>query len=74
MKGLSLVGLVLIILGVLGIAYQGITYTKQEKVVDVGPIHATKDTKETIPIPPILSGVALIAGMVLMVAGSRSKS
>jgi uncharacterized membrane protein len=74
MKGLSMAGLVLIILGVLGFAYQGFTYTKQEKVVDVGPIHATKDTKETIPISPILSGVALIGGVLLMVAGSRSKS
>ncbi len=74
MKGLSLAGLVLIILGVLGFAYQGFTYTKREKVVDVGPIHATKDTKETVPISPILSGVALIGGVLLMVAGSRSKS
>jgi hypothetical protein len=74
MKGLSLAGLVLIILGVLGFAYQGFTYTKQEKVVDVGPIHATKDTKETIPVSPILSGVALIGGVLLMVAGARSKS
>jgi hypothetical protein len=74
MKGLSLAGLVLIILGVLGFAYQGITYTKQEKVVDIGPIHATKDTKETIPASPILSSVALIGGVLLMVAGARSKS
>jgi hypothetical protein len=73
-KRLSLAGLVLIIFGVIGFAYQGITYTKQEKVVDVGPIHATKDTKETIPISPLLSAVALIGGVLLMVAGARSKS
>jgi hypothetical protein len=73
MKGLSLVGLVLIILGIVGFAYQGITYTKKEKVVDIGPIHATKDTHETIPIPPILSGLALVGGVALLVAG-RSKS
>ena len=60
MKGLSLVGLVLIVLGIIGFAYQGITYTKKEKVVDIGPIHATKDTNETIPIPPILSGLAVV--------------
>jgi hypothetical protein len=71
MKGLSLVGLILIILGIIGFAYQGITYTKKEKVVDIGPIHATKDTHETIPIPPILSGLALVGGVVLMVAGSQ---
>jgi hypothetical protein len=74
MKGLSLVGLVLIVLGIIGFAYQGITYTKKEKVVDIGPIHATKDTNETIPIPPILSGLALVGGIVLMVVGSRSKA
>jgi hypothetical protein len=74
MKSLSMVGLVLIILGVIGFAYQGITYTKREKVVDLGPIHATKDTHETIPIPPVLSGIALVGGIVLMVTGSRSKN
>jgi hypothetical protein len=74
MKRLSLAGLVLIILGVLGVAYHGLAYTKQDKVVDVGPIHATKDTKETIAVAPILSGLALIGGMALMVAGSRSKN
>jgi hypothetical protein len=71
MKGLSFVGLVLIVLGVVGFSYQGITYTKKEKVVDIGPIHATKDTHETILIPPILSGLAFVGGVVLMVAGSR---
>lgn len=74
MKGLFLAGLVLIILGVLGVVYQGFSYTKSEKVVDIGPIHATKDTKETIPVSPILSGLALVGGMALMIAGSRSKS
>jgi hypothetical protein len=74
MKGLSLAGVALIVLGVIGFAYQGFTYTKREKVVDIGPIHATKDTKETIPISPILSGFALIGGVFLMVAGSRSKN
>jgi hypothetical protein len=74
MKSLSMVGLVLIILGVLGFAYQGITYTKREKVVDLGPIHATKDTHETIPVPPVLAGLAIVGGIVLMVAGSRAKN
>jgi hypothetical protein len=74
MKGLSLVGVILIILGIIGFAYQGITYTKKEKIVDIGPIHATKDTHETIPIPPILSGLAIVGGVVLMLAGSRSKA
>ena len=74
MKGTSLAGLVLIILGVIGLAYQGFTYTKREKVLDVGPIHATKDTNETIPIPPVLAGIALVGGIALMVAGARTQS
>jgi uncharacterized membrane protein len=73
MKRLFLAGFILIILGVLGVLYQGFSYTKAEKVVDIGPIHATKDTKETIAVAPIFSGLALVGGMALMVAGSRSK-
>jgi len=72
MKGLGIIGLVMIVLGIISFAYQGITYTKKEKVVDIGPIHATKDTKETLPLPPILGGILLVGGIALMVAG-RSK-
>lgn len=72
MKGLGIIGLVMIVLGIISFAYQGITYTKKEKVVDIGPIHATKDTKETIPLPPILGGILLVGGIALMVGG-RSK-
>jgi len=54
MKPISVAGFLLVILGVLALAYQGFTYTHREKVLDVGPIHATKDTQETVPIPPIL--------------------
>ena len=74
MKPISLAGIVLIVLGALGLAYQGITYTHRENVLDVGPIHATKDTQEQIPVPPILGGLALIGGIGLLVAGARQKS
>lgn len=74
MKPISLAGIVLIVLGALALAYQGITYTHREKVLDVGPIHATKDTEEQIPVPPILGGLALIGGIALLVAGARQKS
>jgi uncharacterized membrane protein len=74
MKPISLAGIVLIILGALALAYQGITYTHREKVLDVGPIHATKDTQEQIPVPPILGGLALIGGIALLVSGARQKS
>ena len=73
MKSISMAGILLIVLGALALAYQGITYTRQETVLDVGPIHATKDTQEQIPIPPILAGAALAGGIALLVAGARQK-
>jgi hypothetical protein len=72
MKGTLIAGVVLIVLGVIGLAYQGIGYTKRKDVLDVGPIHATKDTHETLPIPPIVGGIALIGGIVLLVVGAKS--
>ena len=71
MKPISMAGILLVILGVLALAYQGFTYTHREKVLDMGPIHATKDTQETVPIPPILGGLALVGGIVLLVAGGK---
>ena len=71
MKSSTVLGIILVILGIFALAYQGITYTKREKVIDVGPIHATKDKTKTIPLPPILGGIAVVAGVVLIVAGSR---
>jgi hypothetical protein len=71
MKPISIAGIVLVVLGALALAYQGITYTKREKIVDIGPIHATADTQKTIPLPPILGGIALIGGVVLLVAGAK---
>lgn len=72
MKTATIAGIVLIVLGIIGLVYQGIGYTKHKDVLDVGPIHATKDTHETIPIPPILGGIALVGGIVLLVAGAKS--
>lgn len=74
MKSMSLVGILLVVLGALALAYQGITYTHREKVLDVGPIHATKDTQEQIPLPPIIGGLALLGGVVLLIAGAKQKS
>lgn len=71
MKSSTILGIILVILGIFALAYQGITYTKREKVLDIGPIHATKDKTKTIPLPPILGGIALVAGVVLIVVGSR---
>jgi hypothetical protein len=71
MDSLRIVGIALLVLGLLALAYQGITYTKTEKVLEVGPITATKETKKTIPLPPVLGGVAVVGGIVLLVAGAR---
>ena len=71
MDSLKIVGIALLVLGILALAYQGITYTKTEKVLEVGPITATKETKKTIPLPPVLGGVAVVGGIVLLVAGAR---
>jgi hypothetical protein len=71
MKTATLAGLALLVLGVLSLAYQGITYTTHKKVVDIGPIQATKEEKQTIPLPPILGGIALVGGVVLLMAGTK---
>jgi uncharacterized membrane protein YidH (DUF202 family) len=74
MKAISLVGVLLIVVGVLVLAYQGINYTRQKKVLDVGSVHLTTETHERIPLPPILGGLALVGGVVLLVMGASNKS
>jgi hypothetical protein len=64
-------GMILIALGLFGIAWGGFTYTTREKVVDIGPLHATRDQTHTVLLPPIAGAVALIGGIVLLVAGGR---
>ncbi len=71
MKPLTLVGIVLIVLGVVALAYEGFTYTSRETVIDIGPIKATADRERTVPLPPILGIVAVAGGVALMIAGSR---
>jgi hypothetical protein len=69
----KLIGIILIVLGVLALAYGGISYTRKEKVLDIGPIEATAEKRETIPLPPILGGLALAGGIALLIAGSRTR-
>ena len=73
MKATTLVGVLLIILGIVGLAYPRISYTTREKVIDLGPIEATKETKKSIPLPPILGGLSLAGGIVLLVAGGKGR-
>jgi hypothetical protein len=62
------VGLLLVIVGVIALLYSGITYTRREKVVDIGPVEIEKQTTERIPIPPIAGGLALLGGVVLVLS------
>jgi hypothetical protein len=64
-------GIILIILGLFGLAWGGFTYTTTEKIVDIGPIHATREKQHNIPLPPIAGAVALIGGVILLVAGGK---
>jgi hypothetical protein len=66
-----LVGVALIILGVVALAYQGITYTTREKIIDIGPLKASVDKEKSIPLPPIVGGLALAGGVILVIVGAR---
>ena len=72
MKAATVIGVVLIVLGIGSFAYQGISYKSEEKILDIGPIEATAETTKTIPISPIVGSVAVIGGIVLIIATKRS--
>ena len=74
MKSVTLLGILLVVLGGLALAYQGFSYTRREKVIDIGPIHATADREEHVPLPPIVGGLALAAGVVLLIMGAKQKA
>jgi hypothetical protein len=69
----TVIGIVLIIIGIISLGYQGFTYTTRKKVVDIGPIEATKKENHTVPLPPILGVIALAGGVVVLVAGRRGE-
>ncbi len=71
MKPLSLAGIILIVLGLAALAYQGFSYTTREKIIDMGPLQASADRERTVPLPPIVGIVAVAGGVALLVAGSR---
>jgi hypothetical protein len=71
MRVATVVGILLIILGVISLAYQGITYTTHKKIIDIGPIQATEEEHKTIPLPPILGGLSLAGGIVLLLMGRK---
>jgi hypothetical protein len=68
---MKVLGIVLMVLGVLGLAYGGFSYTREKKIIDIGPLQATTRTNETVPVPPLVSGAAVAAGIVLLVLSGR---
>ena len=74
MKPIILPGILLVILGGLALAYQGFNYTHRENVMDVGPMHVSREDHDRVSIPPILGGLALAGGIVLLVVGAKKKS
>jgi hypothetical protein len=74
MKPIAIIGVVLIVFGLAALLYQGITYTSRETVLDIGPVHATADRQKTLPLPPIVGTVAVVGGVVLLIAGARKNA
>jgi hypothetical protein len=74
MRHMTIVGVVLIGLGLAALVYQGITYTSRETVIDIGPLHATADRQKTVPLPPVLGIAAVAGGVAMLVAGARKRA
>jgi hypothetical protein len=70
---MKIVAIVLIVLGAISVAYGGISYTTREKVLDIGPIEATAERHKTVPLPPVLGGIAVVAGIALLFVGPRKR-
>jgi uncharacterized membrane protein HdeD (DUF308 family) len=71
MRPATVVGIVLIVIGIVALAYQGITYTTKENVVDLGPLKVEAKREKTIPLPPVVGVVALVGGIVLVAVSGR---
>jgi uncharacterized membrane protein YidH (DUF202 family) len=70
---MKIAGIVLIVLGVLALAYGGFSYTREKKVIDLGPVQATTKTQETVPVPPLLGVAAIVGGIAILVVGARKR-
>ena len=71
MKPIGIVGLILIVVGIIALAYGGFSYTTREKVIDAGPLQVSADKEKTVPLPPILGGLCLAGGIVLVLVGNK---
>jgi len=73
LKAATLVGVILIVLGIIGFAFGGVSFTHQKKDVDLGPLQVSHNEKSTMPISPVLSTISLVAGIGLVVVGAKSR-
>jgi hypothetical protein len=74
MKPIAILGVVLIVVGLAALAYQGISYTRRETLLDLGPLHATAERQRTVPLPPVVGIVGVLAGVALIVTGVRKRA
>jgi uncharacterized membrane protein len=71
MKPAGIVGIILIAIGIIALAYGGFTYTTREKVIDAGPLQVSANKEKTVPFPPILGGICLVGGIILVIVGNK---
>ena len=71
MKPAGIVGIILIAVGIIALAYGGFSYTKREKIIDAGPLQVSADREKTVPFPPILGGICLVGGIILVIVGNK---
>jgi uncharacterized membrane protein len=71
MKPAGIVGIILIAIGIIALAYGGFSYTKREKIIDAGPLQVSADREKTVPFPPILGGICLVGGIILVIVGNK---
>jgi hypothetical protein len=74
MKGITIVGVILVVLGLAGLLWPVISYTRTEKVAEIGPLEVTNEHTKTVPVPPLASGAAVAAGVALVIVGSRRRA
>ena len=72
MKPIVLIAILLLVIGALALGYQGFTYVTQEKIVDVGPVQVKAEKENYVPLPPIVGGIAVVSGLVLLAVASRN--
>lgn len=71
MKPAGIIGIILIVIGIVALAYGGFSYTTREKVIDAGPLQVSADKEKTVPLPPVLGALCLVGGIVLVVVGNK---